>query len=79
MPASCQPERIAILWQLAWTDDSILACSVYRDACGWQLRLEAGSAVVIAERCELQPRTMARARALRDSLKRRGWHESPTE
>jgi hypothetical protein len=31
---------------------------------------------VIAERFEIQPRALARAQALRNALKRRGWRET---
>jgi hypothetical protein len=72
---SAPTARVAVLWQLAWTDDSMLTCSVYRDAGGFEMRLESNGVLVTGERCELQPRTMARAHALRDSLVRRGWRE----
>ena len=77
MSAQGQPERIAVLWQLAW-DDSVLACSVYRDARGFEMRVESNGIVVTEERCDLQPRTIARANALRSSLVRRGWRDSTT-
>jgi hypothetical protein len=31
----------------------------------------------VAEPFDLQPRAMARAKALRESLKRRGWRDDP--
>jgi hypothetical protein len=40
-----------------------------------ELRLESASHVLVTEPFELRPRMMARARALRESLKRRGWEE----
>ena len=68
-------ERLATLWSLAWKGDR-LACIVYRSSDGrLQLRVESPGAVVIEERFELQPRMLARARALREALKRRGWEE----
>lgn len=70
-------EPVAVLWQLAW-DDSVLACSVYRDARGFEMRVESNGIVVTEERCDLQPRTIARAHALRSSLLRRGWHDPTT-
>lgn len=70
-------EPVAVLWQLAW-DDSVLACSVYRDAGGFEMRVESNGIVVTEERCDLQPRTIARAHALRSSLLRRGWHDPTT-
>jgi hypothetical protein len=69
------PERIALLWQLAW-DDRTLACVIYRDDRGMELRVESDAAVIIRERFDLQPRALARAQTLRASLKRRGWQES---
>ena len=74
MSTHVQSERVAVLWQLAW-DDSVLACSVYRDARGFEMRVESDGVVVTEERCELQPRTIARAQALRSSLLRRGWRD----
>ena len=74
MSAHVQPERIALLWQLAW-NDSVLACSVYRDARGFEMRVESNGVVVTGERCDLQPRSIARAQALRTSLLRRGWRD----
>jgi hypothetical protein len=70
-------ERLATLWNLTWNGDT-LACVVYRSADGrMQLRVESDDAVVIDERFELQPRMLARAQALREALKRRGWEEVP--
>ena len=56
-------------------DDAVLACSVYRDAAGFEMRVESNGAVVSSERCELRPRAIARAQALRVALVRRGWRE----
>jgi hypothetical protein len=69
---------LATLWQLSWKQDR-LSCSVYRDGEGLQLRLESDSTVILAEPFDLMPRTLARTQALRESLKRRGWHEPPAE
>ena len=66
-------ERVATLWQLVWTDDSVLECCVYRDGAAFQLRVASATALVACEPFELQPRSVARAHALRESLKRRGW------
>jgi hypothetical protein len=66
---------IATLWQLALNDDRLF-CTIYRHDNGFQLRLESATAVILTEPCDLQPRTFARTRALRASLKRRGWKES---
>jgi hypothetical protein len=68
-------QPLATLWNLAWNGDR-LACVVYRSSDGrMQLRVESDDAVVIDERFELQPRMLARAQALREALKRRGWEE----
>jgi hypothetical protein len=77
MTAPDGADRVAILWQLTWIDDSVLMCSVYRDVHGLHLRVESNDALVVDEPFELQPRAIAKAHALRDSLKRRGWVESP--
>jgi hypothetical protein len=66
-------DRVATLWQLAWTDDSVLACCVYRLESGMQLRVESATALIVCEPFELHPRAVARAHALRESLMRRGW------
>jgi BMFP domain-containing protein YqiC len=42
---------------------------------GMELRLESAAGVILREPFEMQPRSLARARALRESLKRRGWNE----
>ena len=70
------PRPVATLWQLAWNRDRI-KCVVYRDGNGFELRLESHDAVILTEPFELQPRMLARTQALRDSLKRRGWQETP--
>jgi hypothetical protein len=70
------PQRIATLWHLAW-QESRVSCAVYRDGQGLQLRVESADAVIITERFDMQPRAVARAQALRESLKRRGWQEAP--
>jgi hypothetical protein len=56
----------------------VLACCVYRDGIGLlQLRVESPTALIVCEPFELQPRAVARAHALRESLKRRGWIDRP--
>jgi len=40
-----------------------------------ELRLETAAGVLMTEPFDMQPRAFARTRALRESLKRRGWHE----
>ena len=75
MSAPVEPERVATLWQLAWEDGHLLACSVYRDATGFEMRVESNGVLVAGERCDLQPRAIARAQTLRDSLLRHGWRD----
>ena len=70
------PRPVATLWQLAWNRDRI-KCVIYRDGRGLELRVESQNAVILTEPFDLQPRMLARTQALRDSLKRRGWQESP--
>jgi hypothetical protein len=76
LPSLPDARPVATLWQLAWNDDR-LACTVYRNTEGLQLRLESPTAIILTEPFELQPRTLARMQALRDSLKRRGWQDDP--
>ena len=66
--------RVATLWQLALNGNQ-LSCVVYRTETSFELSIESPTAVVIAEPFDLQPRALARAQALRDALKRRGWSE----
>jgi len=67
-------ERIATLWHLTWNEDRV-SCAVYHGAKGMQLRLESTTGVIMSEPFDMQPRAFARTRALRESLKRRGWRE----
>jgi hypothetical protein len=67
--------RLATLWNLAWDGDR-LACRVYRADGQMQLKIESADAVVITESFDLGPRALARAHALRDALKRRGWRDA---
>lgn len=67
--------RIATLWHLTWQNDQV-SCVVYQDAHGMQLRLESPTRVIMSEPFDMQPRSFARTRALRDSLKRRGWRDA---
>jgi hypothetical protein len=68
------PRRIATLWQLAFNENQ-LSCAVYRQDQRFQLRVESPTAVIVSEAFDLQPRALARARALSEALKRRGWIE----
>ena len=67
-------DRIATLWQLTWNDHR-MRCVVYRNENGMQMCLESATSVIMSVPFDMQPRSLARARALRDSLKRRGWQE----
>ena len=67
--------RLATLWNLSW-DDARLICVVDRTDGGMQLKIESADAVMITEAFDLQPRALARAHALRDALKRRGWKDA---
>lgn len=69
------PVRIATLWQLVW-DQQTIACVVYRTTDGMRLSIESPEAVMLTEGFDLRPRALARAKALREALKRRGWREA---
>jgi len=66
--------HISTLWNLTFNDQH-LRCVVYRDVDGLELRLESPAGVILSEPFEMEPRALARTRALRESLKRRGWEE----
>ena len=68
--------HISTLWNLTFNNQH-LRCVVYRDVDGLELRLESPAGVILSEPFEMEPRAMARTRALRESLKRRGWEEVP--
>jgi hypothetical protein len=70
------------LWHLTWSDPAApdasrerVSCSVYHSASGMELRIESATHVILAEPFDMQPRALARTRALRESLKKRGWKE----
>lgn len=67
--------RVATLWKLMFKEDRV-SCVVYHGAKGMELRLESPTGTIFREPFDMQPRSLARTRALRDSLKRRGWKES---
>ena len=69
-----EPQRLATLWTLAWEQD-VLRCAVYRTASGMRLAIETADAEVHSEGFHLQPRALARAKALGDALRRRGWRD----
>ena len=66
--------HVATLWQLTMNEDRV-RCTVYGDGPRLELRIESPTSVIVAEPFDLQPRMLARSRALRASLKRRGWSE----
>jgi hypothetical protein len=69
--------RVATLWNLNFHDDRV-SCVVYHGVKGMELRLESAAGVILTEPFEMKPRAFARMKALRESLKRRGWlEESP--
>jgi hypothetical protein len=66
--------HISTLWNLTFNNQH-LRCVVYRNVNGLELRLESPAGVILSEPFEMEPRALARTRALRESLKRRGWEE----
>jgi hypothetical protein len=68
-------QHIATLWRMTW-NDNVVSCVVYRTGDGFQLSVESPVAIVVTEKFDLEPRALARAQALRDSLKRRGWQDA---
>jgi hypothetical protein len=66
--------HISTLWNLTF-NEQLLRCVVYRGVNGMELRLESLAGVILVEPFEMEPRALARTRALRESLKRRGWQE----
>ena len=65
---------IATLWNLTFNEQQ-LRCVVYRGVNGLELRLESPAGVILVEPFDMEPRALARTKALRESLKRRGWQE----
>ena len=66
--------HVSTLWNLVF-DEQRVRCVVYRGANGMELRLESPTAVILREPFEVGPRALARTRALKESLKRRGWRD----
>jgi hypothetical protein len=66
--------RVATLWDLTWDDDR-LTCAIDASESGMKLTIWSNNAVIFTEPCDLQPRALARAQALRVALIRRGWRE----
>jgi hypothetical protein len=71
---SSEGQRIATLWQLAWQNDR-LSCAIYRHGPRLELHIESPTAVIVTEQFDFEPRSLARAHAVRDALKRRGWQD----
>jgi hypothetical protein len=70
--------HVSTLWNLTFNEQQI-SCVVYRGVNGLELRLQSPTAVILSEPFEMEPRALAKTRALRESLKRRGWAEIPEE
>ena len=66
--------HVSTLWNLVF-DEQRVRCVVYRGVNGMELRLESPTAVILREPFEMGPRALARTRALKESLKRRGWRD----
>jgi hypothetical protein len=66
--------HISTLWNLTFNEQH-LRCVVYRSVNGMELRLESPAGVILVEPFDMEPRALARTKALRESLKRRGWQE----
>jgi hypothetical protein len=67
--------RVATLWNLNF-EGARVSCVVYHGVKGMELRLESATGLILTEPFNMQPRAFARTKALRESLKRRGWRES---
>jgi hypothetical protein len=68
--------HISTLWNLTFNEHRV-RCAIYHAANGMELRLESATGVILTEPFDMEPRSLARTRALRESLKRRGWKENP--
>ena len=66
--------RISTLWNLIF-DGNRVSCVIYHGPHGMELRLESAKGTILTEPFDMQPRSLSRTKALRDSLKRRGWKE----
>ena len=70
--------RVATLWKLRF-ENSILRCVVYHGDSGMELRLESSKSTILVEPFDMHPRSLSRTKALRESLKRRGWREESSK
>ena len=66
--------RVTTLWKLKFQNNRV-SCVVYRGPNGMEMRLEAPAGTILTMPFEMQPRSLARTKALRESLKKRGWLE----
>ena len=66
--------RVATLWNLIFKENRV-SCVVYHGTHGMELRLESTAGTILTEPFDMQPRSLSRTRALRESLKRRGWRD----
>jgi hypothetical protein len=66
--------HVSTLWNLSFNGDRV-SCVIYHGTDGMELRLESPTGIILSEPFDMQPRALARTRALRQSLKRRGWRE----
>jgi hypothetical protein len=67
--------HVSTLWNLVF-DKQRVRCVVYRGVNGMELRVESPTGVILREPFEMEPRALARTRALKESLKRRGWRDA---
>jgi hypothetical protein len=74
---SSREGRVSTLWNLSFNGERV-SCVIYHGNDGMELRLESPTGIILSEPFDMQPRAMARTRALRESLKRRGWREATT-
>jgi len=72
---SSREGRVSTLWNLSFNGERV-SCVIYHGTGGMELRLESPTGIILSEPFDMQPRAMARTRALRESLKRRGWTET---
>jgi hypothetical protein len=68
------PDGCITLWNLSFNQQR-LRCVVCRGVNGMELRLESPTGVILVEPFDMEPRALARTKALQKSLKRRGWRE----
>ena len=74
MPTS-REGHVSTLWNLSFNGDRV-TCVIYHGSHGMELRLESPTGIILSEPFDMQPRAMARTRALRKSLERRGWRDA---